>query len=51
MQLTVFDAGGCIKSLNYLIFYSSPTTKAVGSNFVKSLEPTALVVGAQNIFR
>jgi len=28
------------------LFISSPTTEAVGSNFVKSIEPTALVVGA-----
>jgi len=27
------------------LFYDSPTTKAVGSNFVTSIEPTALVVG------
>jgi peptide/nickel transport system ATP-binding protein len=29
------------------LFYCSPTTKAVGSNFVTSLEPTALVVGVR----
>jgi hypothetical protein len=28
------------------LFYGSPTTEAVGSNFVTSIEPTALVVGA-----
>jgi len=28
------------------LFLSSPTTEAVGSNFVTSIEPTALVVGA-----
>jgi len=33
------------------LFYSSPTTKAVGSNFVTSIEPTALVVGALHYYR
>ena len=27
------------------LFYSSPTTEAVGSDFITSIEPTALVVG------
>ena len=31
--------------------YISPTTEAVGSNFVTSIEPTALVVGAQTDIR
>ena len=33
------------------LFYGSPTTEAVGSNFVTSIEPTALVVGAQTNIR
>jgi hypothetical protein len=31
------------------LFYDTPTTEAVGSNFVTSIEPTALVVGAEII--
>jgi hypothetical protein len=29
------------------LYYGSPTTKAVGSNFLTTYEPTALVVGAR----
>jgi len=32
-------------------WFGSPTTEAVGSNFVTSLKPPALVVGAQSIKR
>jgi hypothetical protein len=35
------------KRLSQKSFFGSPTTEAVGSNFVTSIEPTALVVGAQ----
>jgi hypothetical protein len=38
---------GCLKSQSYLLFYSCPTTKAVGSNFVTYSEPTDLPVGAR----
>jgi hypothetical protein len=38
----IYDRG-CLKNL----FFGSPTTEAVGSDFVTSIEPTALVVGAQ----
>jgi hypothetical protein len=33
------------------LFYGSPTTEAVGSNFETSIEPTALVVGARTNIR
>jgi len=33
------------------LFYGSPTTEAVGSNFVTSAEPTTLVVGARTKIR
>jgi hypothetical protein len=29
------------------LYYGSPTTKVVGSNFLTTYEPTALVVGAR----
>jgi hypothetical protein len=29
------------------LYFGSPTTKAVGFNFLKTYEPTALVVGAR----
>jgi hypothetical protein len=32
---------------DFFTFFGAPTTKAVGSNFVTYLEPTALVVGAR----